>query len=55
MWYRVSDLNDNPPVFLGTPYTISIPENMAPNTTVFRQQDHDQIRTISHFGLSIFS
>jgi hypothetical protein len=37
-WCRVSDLNDNAPVFLGTPYTISIPESTPPNTTVFRNK-----------------
>ncbi len=38
LWCRVSDLNDNAPVFLGTPYSITIPENTAPNTTVFRNR-----------------
>jgi len=32
---RISDLNDNSPIFLGTPYSISLPENTPVNTTVF--------------------
>ena len=32
---RVTDLNDNSPQFLGTPYTITLEENTAVNTTVF--------------------
>ena len=32
---RVTDLNDNSPEFLGTPYTITLAENTPLNTTVF--------------------
>ena len=32
---RVTDLNDNAPEFLGTPYSITLAENTAVNTTVF--------------------
>jgi len=32
---RISDLNDNSPRFIGTPYTISLPENTPVNATVF--------------------
>jgi len=32
---RISDLNDNSPIFIGTPYSISLPENTPVNATVF--------------------
>ena len=35
MIVRISDLNDNSPIFLGTPYAISLPENTPVNATVF--------------------
>ena len=41
---RISDLNDNSPQFIGTPYSISLPENTPVNTTVFtdlKAQDMD--------------
>ena len=34
---RVTDLNDNAPEFLGTPYSITLAENTAVNTTVFTE------------------
>ena len=32
---RISDLNDNSPIFIGTPYSISLPENTPVNATIF--------------------
>ena len=34
---RVTDLNDNSPQFLGTPYTLTLEENTPVNTTVFTE------------------
>ena len=32
----ISDINDNPPEFIGAPYIIAVPESTPINTTVFR-------------------
>jgi len=33
---KITDLNDNAPVFRGTPYTLTLPEDTPVGTTVFR-------------------
>ena len=33
---KITDLNDNAPVFRGTPYTLTLPEDTPLGTTVFR-------------------
>ncbi|KAG5670886.1 hypothetical protein PVAND_001118 [Polypedilum vanderplanki] len=41
---RVSDVNDNPPVFVNTPYETTVPESTPIGTTIFRNilaQDKD--------------
>uniref|UniRef100_A0A336LX47 CSON004492 protein n=1 Tax=Culicoides sonorensis TaxID=179676 RepID=A0A336LX47_CULSO len=41
---RVSDINDNPPVFINTPYETTVPESTPVGTTIFRNilaQDQD--------------
>ncbi|XP_053575573.1 uncharacterized protein LOC128664795 [Bombina bombina] len=32
----VSDVNDNPPIFTNSSYTLSLPENMVPGTLIFQ-------------------
>ncbi|KAJ1523428.1 hypothetical protein ONE63_001290 [Megalurothrips usitatus] len=32
----IADVNDNPPVFLGTPYEVLVPEDTKPKSVVFR-------------------
>ena len=44
MIVRISDLNDNPPVWVGLPYSVSLPESTPVNTTVYtglRAEDKD--------------
>lgn len=41
---RVSDVNDNPPMFINTPYETTVPESTPVGTTIFRNvqaQDKD--------------
>ena len=33
---KITDINDNAPVFRGTPYTLTLPEDTPVATTVFR-------------------
>ena len=33
---KITDINDNAPVFRGTPYTLTLPEDTPVGTTVFR-------------------